>query len=383
MGRLLLALCLCAGPMLTSVAVAAEEAADVDPVALAALLIRDGHWDRAATALSDVDLSVEGVDRGRYHTLLGMIALHESRFADAVTAFEDALAVGPAEPMLYLQLAQARLGSEDFDGALAAVDQAGSLEDTVAAVWLLRSRSHWGAKRYDEGYAALLEGIRRFPERGDLAQHQVLLLVELGLFREAVEVGRVYLAGDDVEAPAYVLLAEAMRQAGEHREAIELLEAARLRFPAHQDVLIQLAGTWLAHGVPSAAGVVLQEAAEIDPKFALEAAECFRQAGEIDRALYMNGLVVDAEAKVRQRLGLLIESERFEQALALEMRLIRHGMAEDSGVAYALAYARFMTGDRSGAETWLTRITDTKIFEAATQLRTVMAACEEEPWTCR
>ena len=42
-----------------------------------------------------------------------------------------------------------------------------------------------------------------------------------------------------------------------------------------------------------------------------------------------------------------------------------------------------MVGDYSAAERWLTRITDNKIFEAATQLRSVMASCEEEPWTCR
>jgi tetratricopeptide (TPR) repeat protein len=387
MRALFLLLCLSAAPVVAQPALAAEEEVEVDHVGLAALLIRDGHWDRAAAALSEVEPTAEGVDRTRYWTLVGMVALHDTRHVDAVSAFEAAVAsateLGTVEPMLYLQLAQARLGIEEFDGALAAVDRAGALEDTLPAVWLLRSRAHWGAGRKDAGYAALLEGIRRFPERGDLVQHQVLLLVELGLFREAVEVGRVYLAGEDVDSRAYVLLAEALRQAGETREAIELLEAARLRFPGTEDVLVQLAGTWLAHGEPSAAGVLLQEATELDAKFALESAECFRQAGEIDRALYMNGLVVDAEEKVRQRLGLLIESERFEQALSLEARLARHGLADDSGVAYALAYARFMTGDYRGAERWLTRITDNKVFEAATQLRTVMASCEEEPWTCR
>ena len=388
MSRLLLILCLSTGMLvLPGAAVAEEEQVEVDHVGLAALLIRDGHWDRAAAALSEVDVDGEQVDVTRYWTLVGMVALHDTRFADAVTAFEQAVAsaeaLGTTEPMLFLQLAQARMGAEDFEGALTAIDQSGDLQDTVAAVWLLRSRAHWGAGRKQEGYAALLEGIVRFPERGDLVQHQVLLLVELGLFREAVEVGEVYLQGEDVDARAWVLLAEAMRQAGETAEAIHLLEGARLRFPGEQDVLIQLAGTWLAHGQPGPAGVILQEASELDPRFAVESADCFRQAGDLDRALYMNTLVTDPVDKVRQRLGLLIEAERFEQALALEARLARHGLADDSGVAYALAYGRFMVGDYSAAERWLTRITGDKIFEAATQLRSVMASCEEEPWTCR
>lgn len=382
MRTLLLALCLSLAPTATSVVHAAEQVHE-DHVGLAALLIRDGHWDRASAVLLDIDPNSEDLDLARLHTLSGMVALHSQRFGPAVEAFEQAIEAGGVDPMLQLQLAQARLGADDFRGALDAVQAASALADTLPALWLLRSRAHWGLGEHDAGYAALMEGIVRFPERGDLVQHQVLLLIELGLFRDAVDVGRGYLAGEAVDASAYVLLAEALRQAGQRREAIELLEAARLRYPGERDVLVQLAGTWLAHGVPSAAGVLLQEATELDPALAVESAECFRQAGDLDRALYMNGLVVDAEAKVRQRLGLLVESERFDQALALEARLARHGLDDDSSVAYALAYVRFMTGDATKAEAWLTKITDRKVFEAATQLRTVMAACEEEPWTCR
>ena len=102
----------------------------------------------------------------------------------------------------------------------------------------------------------------------------------------------------------------------------------------------------------------------------------------IDRALYMNAQVVDPAEKARQRLGLLLESGRYIQALALESRLARYELHTDDTVAYAMAYARFQVGDFDGSDEWLGRITDPKMFENATRLRSAIERCREEPDSC-
>ena len=48
---------------------------EVDHLALAAMLARDGHDDRARVLLSQVDLKRPGVDLKLYHTLSGVLAL--------------------------------------------------------------------------------------------------------------------------------------------------------------------------------------------------------------------------------------------------------------------------------------------------------------------
>ena len=67
----------------------------------------------------------------------------------------------------------------------------------------------------------------------------------------------------------------------------------------------------------------------------------------------MNGEVADPVAKARQRLGLLLEAESWDRAVALEDRLVRLGLADDDGVGYGLGYAWFRIGDLARAERWL------------------------------
>ncbi|MCA9671728.1 MAG: hypothetical protein KC503_39285, partial [Myxococcales bacterium] len=42
---------------------------------VASLLVRDGHLDRAAAVLREIDIKTKGLDRARYHTLSGLVAL--------------------------------------------------------------------------------------------------------------------------------------------------------------------------------------------------------------------------------------------------------------------------------------------------------------------
>lgn len=356
---------------------------DVDGVSLAALMIADGHYDRAELALAEVDTEDPELDWVRYHTLSGLVALHGQRWQDAVSAFEAAIGAGQEDPMVYVQLAQARLGAGDAAGALEAATRSGETGEAMAGVWLLRARAHRSLGEPDAAYAVLLEGEGRFPDTPEIRLNQILLLAELGLFQEASRIARGYLDAMDADPDAWVLVAEALRKGGDANAGVRLMEEARLRFPDSVDVRVQLAGTWVDIGNPRACGVVLQELTELDVGFAAESAECFRQSGDYGRALYMNAKVAEPGDKARQRLGLLLESEQYEQALALESRLQRLGLASEDKVLYGLAYARFNLGDWDGAERWLGRITDPGLFQHATQLRSVMEGCREEPESCR
>ena len=54
-------------------AIAQDHADDVDYLALASLMLRDGNLDRAMTALDHIDIGAEGVNLVRYYTLRGML----------------------------------------------------------------------------------------------------------------------------------------------------------------------------------------------------------------------------------------------------------------------------------------------------------------------
>lgn len=349
--------------------------ADQD-LATAGLLVRDGDRDRARELLDGIDPTTKGLDVARYWTLRGLVHLQDGDVA-AVEDFRRALAVAvEGRELLEMHLARAHLLAKQPAEAVAALDRAGEVAANLPGSWLLRAEAESQRGSYDAAWAALEAGAARFPDQAELRRQQVFLLVNLGLYREARERGEDLLARPEADADDAVAIAEALRRGGETAEAATILEAALLEQGEDRDLLVEAARAAIDDGQPRNAGRFLERAAVLDPALALEAAEAYRRAGEIDRALLVNGQVVDPVAKARQRLGLLLEGGQWERAVALEERLIRLGLSGDDGVAYGLGYAWFRMGDFTRAERWLQRITDPAAFQRATALREAMAACE-------
>lgn len=371
------------GVLLLGLGVATAAPKKVDEVEVkkldeAGLLVREGEWERARVSLAAVNPAARGLDVARLHTLTGLVELQDKRGAEAVAAFERALAVATeGRELLQLHLARAHLLLGQHDAAIAAIDAAGAVGAALPGTWLLRAQAEEARGRPDAAWDALTEGATRFPEHVEARRRQVFLLVRLSLFREARELGEELLARPDAGPDDAVAIAEALRQGGETREALNILEAAVLREGEDRDLLVQAARAALDDGLPLTAGRFLERAAVIDPALSLEAAEAYRRAGDREAALRANGRVADPVAKARQRLGLLLDAEEWERALALDERLLRLGLGTDDGVAYGLAYAAFRLGDVTTAERWLRDISDPEAFRRATELRAAMAACAE------
>ncbi len=349
-----------------------------DPVALAGLLVREGAWERAAATLDAIDPAAKGIDVARFWTLRGLVALHDKEASAAVDAFSRALAVATeGRELLELHLARASLAAERPDQALTALDRAGEVGASLPGSWLLRAQALEASGRPDLALAALEAGTIRFSDQPELQRQQVFLLVRLGLFREARARGEGLLSRPDSGADDAVAIAEALRRGGDTREAMTILEAALLREGEDRDLLVQAARAALDDGQPRNAGRFLERATSLDPALALESAEAYRRAGEHEAALRMNAQVTDPQAKARQRLGLFIDAEAWDRAVALDERLSRVGLDRDDGVRYGLAYCYFRIGDFHGAQRWLADIVDPAAFRRATELRQAIAACEE------
>jgi len=358
-----------------------------DPLALASLLISDGNWDRAESVLEDVDLSEKGLDRVRYHSLSGLVALNSQEHAAASEHFRDGIAAvrssgAEPDPTLFLYLARAELLGGAPARALAVLDDGGEIIDAIPSSFLIAARAHRELADLPGAFGAYAEGAARFPQQRDFPRLQVLLLIEMGLTREAAERASQMLAAANAQAKDALTVAEAMRRAGELGKAAALLEATRLRFPTEHEVVVQQAVVAMTARQPLTAARFLQVAAEYDSAYALKSAELYRQAGQLQAALYMNAQVPDPVEKVRQRFGLLLAAEHYERAAALGPRLSRLRLIQEDDVAYGLAYALFQVGELSEAEALLTGIGDPELFKKATALRDAMQRCRDAPGTC-
>jgi len=350
-----------------------------DPVALAALLVQDGKLERAMSVLDGVDPHATGVDTARYWTLRGLVWMRQELPAEAARAFAAAIDASepPVDPQLHVSLARAHVRAGADREALAALVAGGEALDSLPARFLVEARAWWNLEDLPAAWGALDAGADRFPDRVDFPRQQVLLLVDMGLTREAGERASALLERADGTADDALTVAEAMRQAQAHERAGLVLEEARLRFPGDTRLDIQLAAVHADAGRPLAAARLLQRVAHADPGLADEAAELFRRAGRLDAALMMNAEVPDAVTKVRQRFGLLLEAQSWERAVALEPRLSRLGLLQDDRVRYGVAYAWFQVGDPDAAESALRGISDPAVFGQANELRRAMAAVEE------
>jgi len=288
-----------------------EEPSEEEQLSLVALLIQDGHWDRAALVFEGIDPQDEGVDASRYHTLAGLLAFQREDWPATVRALSTARELGVEAEKVGLYMALAYVNMELYQTAL------------VEARPLLGER----------------------PE-------------------------------------TWSVLAEALRQGGRSDEALLLLEEARLRFPDQSEFVVQLAGAQLETGQPLAAALLLERSSLLEPGLALEAAECFRRSGRLERALLVNLRVADPVERYRQRLGLALEAELFEQVVALVPRLERAGLMVEDQVRFAVAYAQFRVHDLAKAKVLLAKIEDPGVFSQTLALREALIRCEEDAWTC-
>jgi len=144
----------------------ASEEIEEDPLSLAALMIRDGHWDRAQRVLDGVDPSDPETDQVRFHTLAGLVAFQQERWADAVTLLSTAQALGAAEEKLGLYVA---LGLVELGYYQTALDASkGLLTGDAVEPWILLGEALIRARRPNEASLLLEEARLRFPDNADL-----------------------------------------------------------------------------------------------------------------------------------------------------------------------------------------------------------------------
>lgn len=369
--------------LVANVAAAEEESEDVNYLDLAAVMIRDKHFGRAEAILSQVDQSDEELDRGRFHTLRGMVRFRLGRYPGAVADYRAAIEHGVENPVIHVYLGQALFYSKDYEGSLAAFDAGGAKSEEIAAAFAMRAESLWRLKRPGDAWDMLDRGMKMHPDFDELPRRKVFYAIKLGLYRVGSELGRAFLKRVAGSADDYLAIGRALHESGSSREALVFLELARLRFPTDKTVAAELSRTYRSAGLPWTAGVVLERPALArHPELLVDAAELFREAGELYRALALNARIPDSKARLRQRLAVLLDLKRYEMVASMERDLRRVALLEDESILYAVAYSHFKSGAYERSERLLGKLRDAELFRKAAVLRKHMEDCANERWRC-
>ncbi|GAB4260731.1 MAG: hypothetical protein Kow0065_11050 [Methylomicrobium sp.] len=359
-----------------------KKESEADYLTLAAILVKDGHNERALKALQNVDLQQEDFDFMRYHTVLGLAQLGLHDLAGAKENFHKAIDLGQTEPVIFVYLAQVHYGLEEYEETLKAIELSGDNIKSYPNLLEMKAQSHWLLKQYEPAWQALSLGEKLFPDDFRFLRRQTFYAIELELYRMAAEIGRDYLQRSKAKPEDYVAIGNALRLSRQFDDAASILELARLNYPTHSLIAKVLAHTYLDQGMTNTAAAIMEQAAAFDPEFINEAAELYRRAGRLHRALFINARIPKQDVKLKQRLAILLALKRYDMVVGMESALYRAGLLTDQNIRYALAYASFSIGNFEQTRRHLEPIKEPGLFKRAVELRRLIQECEQDSMKC-
>ena len=250
----------------------------VDYVSLAERLYADGHLLRAERDASTCGFSQEEIDLKAYYLVSGLIALQRKRYGDAVASLTHAIELGEERTLVFLGLAQGYFHQGDYTKALGALRRSNPPYGGIVAGYLMAAQSHWALDQKSDALSVLKRATQRFPDDVSALRQNVLYLVELGLYHEAIVASDSLMKHGQVKEEDFIAVAHALRKARQPFQTITLLEQALMYRSSSTRLKQLLAHAYHDAGKPYAAGLIFESLTIGDPKYAYEAAQAFKTA---------------------------------------------------------------------------------------------------------
>lgn len=355
---------------------------DIDHIALAALLLKDGYVQKAHEELLQVDLQDEKLDFVRYYTLSALVASKEEHYAESNTFFQHAIDAGEENKALYLYMAQNSFKLQAYEDVLRYIEKAGTLADEKASIYALKAEANWRLEAHAKALEVLLHAMNLFPSEYNFYKQRFTYLVALELYQSALEDANFYIKHANPDEQTSIALVNAFAKAKQTNKAIELAEELSLKYPKSATVTVLLAHLYIDNEMIQSAANLFDEASYKDEKYIPEAAEMLRRAKKFVLALYKNAQMLDTKEKLKQRVAIYLEYGAYERIVVSHNALKRSGLIEDENIRYALAYAYYMVGDFMACEEQLKAITRDDLFQKATELRKNIDKCKNDGWEC-
>jgi tetratricopeptide (TPR) repeat protein len=356
---------------------------EVDFVALAALLLKDGYYDRANETLNQVDVNQSGVDLIRFYTLKGLVLAQKKFYAESNDNFRLSLKNGQEDKSVYLYMAQNSYQLHKYEETIESINNAGELINTRPKIFGLKADAFWKLKAHDEALKTLSAALHVFPQEWSFYKQRFYYFIELELYQSALQDAGVYMKHAEPNVKTSLTFINALRKSAQTDRAIELCEAANLQFIESAEITVLLAHLYLDKGMIQAAADLFDEASIEDGAYTKEAAEMMRRAGEYTLALFKNSQMLEMQEKYKQRIAIFLEFGDFERIVAMKDEIYRSGLIESEDIRYALAYAYYMIMDYGRCENELKMLSRPDLFSKATELRKNMEKCQVNFWECQ
>lgn len=360
---------------------AQDDGQELDSLSLAALLIKNKNYARAAGVLGQIKDPHEVIPE-KYWGLLGLLELKQKRFKEALDAFENAQREGLKTADLYLGLAQAHLGLKNYAKGLGILERHKNLLVDEILYYQIKASLGFESRQGELGWSALHEGMKRFPKELPLIKQKWFYLVENNLIEVSFPVATKMANEYQLSALDLARMGQKYRQFNDFPKAITLGEMARLKDPKDEEIIKDLARSYIKLENITAAAQLFTELAHHEPKYLVEASELWRKAGHPVYAERLAMEIRDPVQKVKSNLTLALLNEDFNKMAQLGQIAVRTPLKDDQDIQYALAYAHFMIGNYQEVGNHLKTIQRDDLFKKAVALREAMNSCMEGEQVC-
>lgn len=352
---------------------------DSDPLKLAALLIKNKNYSRAQGVLSQIKDPHEVIPE-KYWSLKGVLELRQKRFNKAEVSFKAALKEGGGDGKesqeVFLGLAEAYLGQKKYREGIKLLIKKEKVTKVNPRHFQLLSSLYFGKGEGENAWSVLHQGITKFPKFLPLMKQKWFYLVENNLLEVSFTVGKNLVDSYQLSALDVARMGQMYRQKNDYDKAIYFGEMARLKDSKDEEIVKDLARSYLKKENISAAAQLFTTLSKHQPKFLVEASELWRKAGY---PVYAERLVLeirDPVKKMKQGITLALFNEDFNKMALLGKRAQRTSLKQNQDIQYALAYANFMLGNYSSVNEYLKYIQREDLFKKVVALREAIESCQ-------
>ena len=356
---------------------------DIDYIALATLLAKDGHYLRANEALEHVDPKEDGLDLVQYYTLEGIINAKLHNYKKSNENFYKAIKNGQKEKSVYIYIAQNYFKLKEYKKVIEALQKADEIVRKKPNLLALKAESYFRAKRYEQALKTLSLLLKLHPDYYDAYRQRFAYFMKLHLYKSALEDASVYLKHGKKDPKVISSFIFALREAKELKKATKLAEIAHMQYPKNATITVLLANLYIDQSKLKAAADLFDEASLVEYKYTKDAAEMYRRIKDYVKALYKNSQIEDPKVKYKQKVAIYLAFGAFEKIAAMKDVLERNNLLEDQNILYALAYSFYKIGDFENAQKYLQQITDSRLYKKSIELRKNMIKCQKNRWECR
>jgi tetratricopeptide (TPR) repeat protein len=328
-------------------------------------------------AFSILDLKEKELDKSTYHRLKGRALFLEKKYDEAQKEFHIFLKLSKKNQKntaVVFTMAQIDLKLKKPMGALAHLNK---IKDKSIQKDLLWSQALWDQGQRPQAVTYLEKTEKNKYESYDLIKRQTYYyLFNLGLLSRIFKSSKKYLSekNSSSEVGLYVVSLLKKKDAYLAESYFDLL----LSLKPKDGLLLKERGLFeLENKKPFVASLFLDRAAHLNKDYSFEAAAVHLDLGQHSRSLFFNSKVLDTKKQLLQKFTILLDSERFEQALSLKYDLLKKGLLEEDKVNYALMYAAYKVRDYKTFSEQLSKIASKTYLSKVLKLKEIVDSCKK------